>query len=419
MDANDNDEDAATLSQSATASGGVKNHKKYRRDKPWDNDQIDHWKVDDWKPEFMPSHLLEESSFATLFPKYREKYLREVWPIVTAACEKQGIACELNLIEGSMSVRTTKKTKDPYIILKSRDLIKLLARSIPVQQAIKIMQDDIQCDIIKIGGLVRNKERYVKRRQRLLGPDGATLKALELLTECYILVQGNTVACMGPFAGLKQVRNVIVDCMNNIHPVYHIKTLMIKRELAKDPTLANEDWSRFLPKFKKKNTSKRRVPHNVSEKRQYTPFPPSQMPSKVDLQLESGEYFLNEKQREAKKKAEKAASSKIKSIEKKKERESEFVAPEEPAYTGDDDDVWGMKSDDRSSSSKTKKESKKSKRKQQEIDDDEDIDDEAAGMDMEEGISGSVDERSERKGDKKDKKDKKSKKKRKADDEEE
>lgn len=228
-----------------------------------------------------------------------------------------------------MTVRTTRKTRDPFIIVKARDLIKLLARSIPFNQAVKILQDDVHCDIIKIGGIVRNKERFVKRRQRLLGPDGATLKALELLTNCYILVQGNTVSVMGTHKGLKQVRLVVLDCMKNIHPIYHIKTLMIKRELAKDPNLANEDWSRFLPKFKKKNLSKRRVPHVVSEKKAYTPFPPAPVPSKIDLQQASGEYFLNEAQREQQVKEEKKRVAKIRSEEKKRLREAEFVPPTE------------------------------------------------------------------------------------------
>ncbi|KAK9863254.1 hypothetical protein WJX84_008705 [Apatococcus fuscideae] len=266
---------------------------KHRKDKPWDNESIDHWKIDPFGKTDNPSGMLEESSFAVLFPKYREQYLREVWPLVTKALKEQNVACELNLVEGSMTVRTTRKTWDPFIIIKARDLLKLLARSVPAPQALKILHDETQCDIIKIGGLIRNKEKFVKRRQRLIGPNGATLKALELLTKCYILVQGNTVSSMGPYVGLKQIRRVVEDCIKNIHPIYHIKTLMIKRELAKDPKLATENWDRFLPKFKKKNVQRKKAKVQI-KKKEYTPFPPPQLPSKVDLQLESGEYFLSQ-----------------------------------------------------------------------------------------------------------------------------
>lgn len=137
---------------------------------------------------------------------------------------------------------------------------------------------------------------------------------------------------MGPYKGLKQVRTVVIDCMKNVHPIYHIKTMMIKKELAKDPALANEDWSRFLPNFTKKNTSKRRKPRVVSEKKAYTPFPPAPVPSKVDLQLESGEYFINEAQRTAKRKQEKRALAKERAEENRTAREAEYVPPEE----GDD-----------------------------------------------------------------------------------
>jgi len=40
-------------------------------------------------------------------------------------------------------------------------------------------------------------------------PNGSTLKAVEMLTSCYVLVQGNTVSCMGGWKGLKTVRKII------------------------------------------------------------------------------------------------------------------------------------------------------------------------------------------------------------------
>ncbi|MCJ1314692.1 ribosomal RNA assembly protein krr1 [Xylographa vitiligo] len=306
----------------------------HKQEKPWDTEDIDKWKIDTFKPaDNAAGTFAEESSFATLFPKYREHYLKQAWPLITRALAPHGVACTLDLIEGSMAVKTTRKTFDPAAILNARDLIKLLARSVPAPQAVKILDDATAADIIKIRNLVRNKERFVKRRQRILGPNGSTLKALELLTQCYILVQGNTVSAMGPYKGLKEVRRVVTDCMANIHPIYHIKELMIKRELAKDPELATENWERFLPHFKKRTLSKRRKPAKVVDKtkKTYTPFPPPREKSKVDLQIESGEYFLGKQARERAVKEGKEEKQREKMAEKRRAKESDFVPPKEDA----------------------------------------------------------------------------------------
>lgn len=77
--------------------------------------------------------------------------------------------------------------------------------------------------------------------------------------------------------------------------------------LLQDPALKNESWDRFLPKFKKKNIKKRKVPKK-EKKEEKSPFPPAPTPSKIDMQLESGEYFLNEHQRKQKKLEEKKIS---------------------------------------------------------------------------------------------------------------
>uniref|UniRef100_A0A7N2KVH0 Uncharacterized protein n=1 Tax=Quercus lobata TaxID=97700 RepID=A0A7N2KVH0_QUELO len=87
---------------------------------------------------------------------------------------------------------------------------------------------------------------------------------------------------------------------------------MMKKELEKDPALANENWDRFLPKFKKKNVQQKKV--KTKEKKPYTPFPPPQQPSK--------------KKKSAKTWQEKQDKQAQKTAGNKRKREAAFIPPE-------------------------------------------------------------------------------------------
>ena len=111
---------------------------------------------------------------------------------------------------------------------------------------------------------------------------------------------------------------------------------MIKRELRADPTLATENWDRFLPHFKKRTLSKRKKPAKITDKSKkvYTPFPPPREKSKVDLQIESGEYFLGKQAKERREKEDREQRQREKAEEKRRGKEMEFVPPKDNAEGG-------------------------------------------------------------------------------------
>lgn len=54
----------------------------------------------------------------------------------------------------------------------------------------------------------------------------------------------------------------------------------------KDPELKDENWDRFLPKFKQ--VKMKRKKRSAIQKKEYNPFPPEQQPRIEDIKMETG-----------------------------------------------------------------------------------------------------------------------------------
>ncbi|VDN16557.1 unnamed protein product [Dibothriocephalus latus] len=68
---------------------------------------------------------------------------------------------------------------------------------------------------------------------------------------------------------------------------------------------------------------------SIRKKPEYTPFPPPQQPSKVDMELEKGTYFLAESERKKAKRASEVENSEVKSKKRQLEKRAlAYIPPE-------------------------------------------------------------------------------------------
>lgn len=75
---------------------------------------------------------------------------------------------------------------------KARDALKMIARSVPYEQAMRVLQDGVACEIIKISSMVPNKERFVKRRARYAVINDDPQFILSLTIICFSLTSSGS-----------------------------------------------------------------------------------------------------------------------------------------------------------------------------------------------------------------------------------
>lgn len=237
--------------------------------------------------------LNEKLTFMTKVPNRLKISLKEAWPNLRAKLLDIGIEAELDLIQKIMKIESTPEMETINSMVKAKDLLRLLSRGFPAENALLILQRGFECDFIKIGGQIASKEEFHRRRERLIGPQGSTLKAIELLTGTYLLVYGNTVCVLGKgYDGINCAGEIILDCFDKVNPISHIRRLILIQELNKDEKIEQKDHYKFLPPVKKKQvdmTFGGQNPRNVD----FTKDPPSEMTygRRIALNLMEFEWY--------------------------------------------------------------------------------------------------------------------------------
>ncbi|EJW04243.1 hypothetical protein EDEG_01475 [Edhazardia aedis USNM 41457] len=204
---------------------------------------------DDYKDEFT-----EQSEFTVVFPDWRKQYIKDKQEKIEELLTEKKLKLEVNYEDKILKVLTTNKTRDPYIIIKGRDFINLISRGAVFEEATKIFNDNVFCEVINIKQLAKssNKAVFQNRKHRLEGKNGDTIKALQLLTKTYITMEGKSLCVVGKYKGINEVSDIVEKVFQNQHPVYLLKRLLAKRELENDKEIKDQDWTRLLPEVRSK-----------------------------------------------------------------------------------------------------------------------------------------------------------------------
>ena len=105
--------------------------------------------------------------------------------------------------------------KDPFLALKTRDVIKAIARGFSPEKAMEIFNEDIYFEIIDIKEFIGRKASRLKvARGRLIGTNGKTREIIEEVSGSYISIYGHTISIIGGLYEMDSARTAVSMILN-------------------------------------------------------------------------------------------------------------------------------------------------------------------------------------------------------------
>nr|BAS01496.1 rRNA processing protein Mis3 [Lotharella vacuolata] len=163
-----------------------------------------------------------QNIFSILYPKYRESYLIKKWNDIRKIMKKYNLNIEIHKNSRTLIIKNSIYTKDIYLLIKGRDFLRLVVRSVSLSIAKKIFNEGISCCIINMDFFFKKNIKHEKNLICKWKREYLIFKVLEFITKCYIIKRGDSISIIGPY---KNIKNLLGMINNKNKKTNHLKLL--------------------------------------------------------------------------------------------------------------------------------------------------------------------------------------------------
>jgi ribosomal RNA assembly protein len=117
--------------------------------------------------------------------------------------------------EGTVIVSPSEEMEDPLGVWKTNHVIKAIGRGFNPEVALKLNEDDIYLEIIKLTLYVgKSKKALARQKGRIIGKDGRTREIIISMAEVDMAIYGKTVAFIGELENVMVAKEAVEMILN-------------------------------------------------------------------------------------------------------------------------------------------------------------------------------------------------------------
>lgn len=117
--------------------------------------------------------------------------------------------------EGTVAISPTEEMDDPLGVWKTNHIVKAVGRGFNPEMAIKLNEDDVYLEIIKLPLYVgKSKKALARQKGRIIGKDGKTRELIINMAEVSMAVYGKTVSFIGDLENVMVAKEAVEMILN-------------------------------------------------------------------------------------------------------------------------------------------------------------------------------------------------------------